>query len=299
MENTNYISKDMIVRQSWKYYFAAVAWPLYLLVLPFVFSKLGYFSILFMIFPGVFLFTWVGFLMHESWHKYVPNVANNFFYYLYSWMLLTDPQIYKMLHGGHHMNVNSWEDKEFHPLGKIDNVFLRRIYNFFEIILGTVFIVAMTSITMPFNSKYKGKYRFKSLTLSVFAWIIFFAGIGFLSHVIFSVSAGTVIISSIINVWICSFTLHQSQLVEHGNLIAEGDWNVRNLKTRNLKKDGIPEKLFLLLTHGDATEHVLHHTLVKVYSRPFPGKVPMPERAVYISFKSYLPILWGMLTKDS
>ncbi len=46
------------------------------------------------------------------------------------------------------------------------------------------------------------------------------------------------------------------------------------IKTRNLWRAGLPEKIFLSLTHGDSQEHVLHHTLVGVYSRPFPGKVP-------------------------
>jgi hypothetical protein len=36
-----------------------------------------------------------------------------------------------------------------------------------------------------------------------------------------------------------------------------------------------------------------------VYSRPFAGKIPMPEKAVYINFKNYLSILGGMLTKDA
>ena len=299
MENNEYISESMIKRQSWKYYFVAVAWPLYLLFLPLVFNKVGFYSILLMIFPGVFLFTWVGYLMHESWHKYVPNVPNSFFFNVLSWMLLTDPQIYKMLHGGHHMNVNSWDDRELHPLGKISNPILRKIYNYFEVILGIVFLVAVSSLAIPFNSKYKGKYHFSSLAISIFAWVIFLGGIGFLSHLIFRISAGPVIISYIISLWICSFFLHQSQLVEHGNLIAEGNWNVRNLLTRNLRAKGIVEKIFLFLTHGDSREHVLHHTLVKIYSRPFPGKVPMPENAVYVDFKNYLSLLWGMLTKNA
>jgi fatty acid desaturase len=91
-----------------------------------------------MIFPGVLLFTWVGYLMHESWHKYVPNVPNGLFFSVLSWMLLTDPQLYKMLHGGHHMNVNSWEDRELHSLGKISDLVLMMIYNYVEVILGTV-----------------------------------------------------------------------------------------------------------------------------------------------------------------
>jgi len=54
MDNNQYISQNMVKKQSWKYYCAAVAWPLYLLVLPFVFSKLGLFTTFLMIFPGVF-----------------------------------------------------------------------------------------------------------------------------------------------------------------------------------------------------------------------------------------------------
>ena len=93
MDNSQLISVEMIKHQSWKYYFITAAWPLYLLVLPLVFSNLGFASVLFMIFPGVFLFTWVGYLMHESWHKYVPNVLNVFFFNVLSWMLLTEPRM--------------------------------------------------------------------------------------------------------------------------------------------------------------------------------------------------------------
>ena len=96
-------------------------------------------------------------------------MPNSFFFNVLSWMLLTDPQIYKMLHGGHHMNVNSWDDRELHPLGKISNPILRKIYNYFEVILGTVFLVAVSSLAIPFNSKYKGKYHFSSLAISIFA----------------------------------------------------------------------------------------------------------------------------------
>jgi hypothetical protein len=55
-----------------------------------------------------------------------------------------------------------------------------------------------------------------------------------------------------------------------------------------------PEKLFLFLTHGDSREHVLHHTLTPHYLRPFPGKAPMPEAAVYITLGDYFRILADM-----
>jgi hypothetical protein len=84
-------------------------------------------------------------------------------------------------------------------------------------------------------------------------------------------------------------------MMEHANLIVEGDYNSRNIRTRNLSDKGAAEKLFLFFTHGDTREHVLHHTLVNIYSRPFPGKVPMPAESVYIDLKGYLGILAEML----
>ena len=83
--------------------------------------------------------------------------------------------------------------------------------------------------------------------------------------------------------------------MEHGNLIVEGDFHRRNMRSRNLKPSGIAEKLFLFLTHNDSREHVLHHTLTNVYSRPFPGTVPLPEGAVMITLREYFQILQRML----
>ncbi len=291
----NYISEEDIKKQSWKFYFVAVAWPAYLLFLPciFKFSVMG--ALALMIFPGVYLFTWTGFLMHETWHKYVPNVPNEFFYNLFSWILLTDPQIYKALHGFHHSGVNSWDDGEFHPLGKIASPILRRIYNISEIIFGIAFLTIISSLMVPFNPKYKPKYRFSRLILSLVFITVFLVSISAVNHFIFNVPAHTIAVAFIINFWLDSFLLHHSQLVEHGNLIIEGDWHERNRKVRNLKADGFFEKIFLFFTHGDSREHVLHHTLVSVYSRPFPGRVPMPSAPVYINLRDYAGILWGMV----
>lgn len=116
-----------------------------------------------------------------------------------------------------------------------------------------------------------------------------------MAHLAFNLKAAQIIIPLALNLWLCSFFLHHSQLVEHGNLIIAGSYQERNIQTRNMRNHGLIEKIFLFLTHDDSREHVLHHTKVQVYSRPFPGKVPLPENAVYISFKDYLAILWEML----
>jgi hypothetical protein len=56
------------------------------------------------------------------------------------------------------------------------------------------------------------------------------------------------------------------------------------------------QRIFHVLTHGDAREHVLHHTKVRALSRPFPGAYELPPDPVYISLWQYLGVLWRMAT---
>lgn len=289
------ITDEAIRRQAWKYYFVMLAWPAFVFVFPWALAHLKFFAIFPLVFPGLYLFTWVGYLMHESWHSYVPNVANSFFYSLFSLMLITDPQVYKMLHGHHHMEVNSWDDREFHPAGRIEKVALRRVHNFLEIAGGVAFLVVVSLFFIPRDSRYRDQFRWKRLFLSSLAWLVFLGGLGAASRYVLGVSGKTVVLADALLFWAGSFLLHHSQLVEHGNLIVQGEWRVRNLRTRNLRRRTLAEKMFLLLTHGDAAEHVLHHTMVKVHSRPFPGAIPLPAEAVVISLRDYLKILASML----
>jgi len=293
-----YISETELSQQSWKFYFAAIAWPLYVFIVPFVYAKTGWgISVLFMIFPGAYLYVWMACLMHECWHKYVAVIDNKTFYNLFSYMLFTDPQIYRLVHGNHHSRVNTWEDTEFHPFGKIENSYLRRIFNFFEIALGVIFIFSVHMLILPRHPDYKSRYRASSLIRSVCMWILIYGGLGFCSAVVFRLSVPEVTTALLISFWLGSLLTHHLQLVEHGNLIVKGDFNERQIRSRNLRREGILEKLFLFLVHGDPREHVLHHTSVGVYTRPFPGRVPMPENAAYISLSDYAGVLWGMVRR--
>ncbi|HEG44620.1 MAG TPA: hypothetical protein ENH94_11295 [Phycisphaerales bacterium] len=296
-EYKDVISEEMIRSQAWKYYFLAMAWPLYLFVIPYVYVRFKLLSFVFMLFPGVYLFTWLLCLMHECWHKYTPCIANEQFYDVFSYMLFTDPQLYRLVHGHHHSKVNTWEDTEFHPLGKINNRYLQRAYNFLEIVLGIIFTFGIVMHILPKHPRYKAKYKQSTHTISILMWILFYGGVGFLSASVFNLDVYPVAISFLISFWLGSFIIHQAQLIEHGNVIVEGDYHERNMAARNLKNDTVFEKLFHFLTHGDTHEHVLHHTVVAVYSRPFPGKLPMPDDAVYISLKDHIGNLWGMVAK--
>jgi fatty acid desaturase len=291
------ISDKQLRREIPIYYLVMLAWPVYVLVLPMIYAKFGWFSILFMIFPGAYLFVWMALLMHECWHKYIPGINHSFFYNLYSFMLITDPQIYRLIHGHHHSQVNTWADTEFHPFGKIENPILRRLHNFAEIALGTIYMIAALMYVLPKHEKYASKYRNHLHYLSITLWIVIYGSLATLSIAIFDLTISQVLIPYTIGFWISSMLTHHVQLIEHANLIIDGDLNQRRLQTRNLRSSGILETIFHFLTHADARQHVLHHTLVKEHNRPYPYKIQSPDGAVYISLKQYVPILWDMVTK--
>jgi hypothetical protein len=292
---TSPIPEIRIRQQAIKYYLVLLMWPLYLFFLPAVFARWGALAILFMIFPGVYLFTWVGYLMHESWHKYVPNIPNGFFYNSFALMLLSDPQLYQMTHGMHHSKVHTYEDAEFHPVGEIKNRTLRIMYNWAEVFTGVAWLVIMATVAVPFDKRFTGRYRAWKPAASLAFWAVFMGGIGYLSHLVFGVTLLQIALSFAISIWLNSFILHHSQLIEHGNLYVEGTFEQRNIWTRNLRSAGLAEKIFLFFTHGDSQEHVLHHTQTKYYLRPFTGAAPMPERSMYINLRDYLKILGRML----
>jgi fatty acid desaturase len=289
------ITEKIIEAQAWKFYFVLFSWPVYLFLMPLGFAMFGNWAVIFIIFPGIWLYTWLGYLMHETWHKYVPNIPNRILYRIFCWMMVTDPQIYDVLHWYHHSQVNSWKDAEFHPLGRIENVWFRRFYNIVEVVTGIIFLYLTSVASIPFNPIFKKRFKISSVLSSLLAWAVIYGGIGFLCSILFHIPAGMIAILYLINVWVDSFILHQSQLVEHGNLIVEGDYHKRNVKTRNLRRKGIAAWIFLFLTHWDCGEHVLHHTKTNIYTRPFPGYLPLPKGSVYVTFGQYLKLLWNML----
>lgn len=294
MDETVVITEKDLKAQEWKYYFVLFAWPLYLISLFYIYSQIGLWSIAYMIFPGIYLFSWLGYLMHECWHKYVPGVNNGFFYYAFSIMLLTDPQVYRILHGFHHSMVNTYDDNEFHPFGRINNRFLRALHNTVEIILGIAYLSIAAQFILPKHPKYADKFSRKKAVVALSLILLFLSGVIVAAILLFNITVWQAVVPLLISTWLHSFFLHHSQLVEHGNLIAEGPWDRRNVLTRNLKPSGPLEKVFLFFTHGDSQEHVLHHTKVGVHSRPFPGRIPLPEGAVEIGMPAYFRILAGL-----
>ncbi len=289
------ITKTQIIHQTWKFYFAPIAWVAFLIVLPAIYRAHWALAVIAAVFPGAFLFTWLGFLMHETWHKYVPTIPNKTMYNVYALLLVSDPQVYKMVHGHHHTHIHTWSDMEFHPYGEIKTRLLRIVNNLLEIFIGIAYLVAVSLVTVPRNAHFRDRYRIWKAAVSFFVWVVYLFCAGLASSLLFEVRPGDIVMAYVLAFWVGSVILHHSQLVEHGNLIMEGDWKERNLWTRNLRSNGILEKIFLFLTHNDSREHVLHHTVTGIYSRPFPREVPMPDKAVYVTLHKYRDVLKDML----
>ncbi|MBD2365388.1 fatty acid desaturase [Anabaena minutissima FACHB-250] len=291
MAKNNIISKPNV-----QLIVALSAWFFYLFFIPYIYASLKIFSILFIVFPGVYLLYWLVLFMHECWHNYIPRVNNKIFYLILSWMIFIDPQIFDIVHPYHHHLVNTYDDIEFYPFGEIKNRLLRIVNNFFEIFLGSSFMYVITTLAILRHPKLQKHYRISSLLLAIFMWIIIFGTISYSSHLIFSVTLNQIVITYTLTFWLGFLLVHHNQLIEHGNLIIKGKLTERSLKTRNLKPSSLVEKFLLFMMHQDCLNHTLHHSMSKDYSRPFPEQFPMPETAVYISFKEYLGILKDILT---
>jgi hypothetical protein len=89
-----------------------------------------------------------------------------------------------------------------------------------------------------------------------------------------------------------SFVMRHTQMLQHHGMIVQGTWAERERLTRNLSVHGPGGFLLNVFSHGDAREHVLHHTMTGVYLRPIPGTHPLPPDAVCLGLGEYLVMLW-------
>ncbi|NEZ63611.1 hypothetical protein D0962_12595 [Leptolyngbyaceae cyanobacterium CCMR0082] len=276
-------------------YSLMLIWVLYLISLPFIYSSQKLLCFFYIVFPGLYLFPLFGLLIHESWHQYIPNIPNRILFPIFCFMLISDPQVYDLTHSTHHADVNSYKDMQFHPLGKIRKRYLRIIYNFFEVFLGVIFVMTVAGIRLSKDPRFKKKYSLRKFLTFLLCRMSFIIGMGVCSQIIFQVEVFDIVVPYLFTYWGGSLIIHHGMLLEHGNLIVEGDLATRNLRTRNLKPKGIMDKIICFFTHNDVLEHTLHHTSPQFNNRPFPRMFPMPSNSTYITLSGYLNVLKDML----
>ncbi len=290
---TRPITEAGLRRQAWKFYFVLMAWPAYCIVLPYAHRAIGWWSILLMLFPGTFLLNWMALLMHECWHRYVPNIPNRPLYNVYAWMLLNDPQLFELLHPAHHSRVSTWDDREVHPFGDIKSRPLKILNNILELTFGMLYVVLAWHIVVPRHPHYRNRYRISSAVVAALMIATFLVLVSTASRLAFDLSIAEVAVPLAVSFWLGGMVLHYSTLIQHGNLIVAGNLHERNRWVRSLRAAGPIEMLFLTLSHQD---QVVHHTEPSVYARPFRDNlVAAPPGAVMIPMRGLLTIASDML----
>jgi fatty acid desaturase len=273
-----------------------VCWVVYIVSAPWVWHQNIYLGLAFSLSLGLFVSNLLIYFQHETWHSYFETRWNRLLFNILCSIVFSQPHLYDVAHRSHHAKVNTYEDLEFYPIGQIHNKMMRVLCNFLSITLGSVFLLAL-GVNQPSGLKWQAAATrsVAALTATAVIWI----GVGFASATFPGVTTSEILASYLFTIWLVSVFHHHNELIEHGNLIVEGDFRFRASQTRNLSSNGLLAKIFLFYVHQDSREHTLHHTEPSLYCRPFIGKHPMPDQAVYITFRQYFKILRAMLQGKS
>ncbi len=75
--------------------------------------------------------------------------------------------MYRLVHGTHHAHVNSYNDREFHPLGEIKNKFLKKVYTVFELVFGVMTLTISYGYMLPRDAKFKENFSDKKFLANI------------------------------------------------------------------------------------------------------------------------------------
>lgn len=278
--------------RGWVVPLGILAWAAYFFVVPLVWSQHWLAGMLFMLFPGVFVSNLLIYFQHECWHNYFDTGWNRRLFVALCTILFVQVHLYDIGHRTHHAKVNTYEDLELYPIGKIENRALRILCNCLSIVFGSVFLVALGGGQKSGLTRGQAIVRF---FLTYTGTALIWGSIAYASWRLLGVSVADIAATYLLSIWLVSFFHHHNELIEHGNLIVEGDFRFRSLQTRNLASQGLLARCCLFLAHQDSREHTLHHTDPSTYHRPFIGRHAMPEGSVYISLLDYAAVLKSMV----
>lgn len=272
-------------------YLCIAAWFAYFAVVPSIMGANRLLGLAFIVFPGLYISSLVIYFQHETWHNYFDTRFNRALFVVLTTIVFMQPHLYDVAHRTHHARVNTHDDLELYPIGKIENRFLRALCNCMSIVFGSLFLLVLS------GQQPDGMPRWRAMMLflrSVLASAMLWGGVAATALLAGGASVTDLLLSYGLTIWLVSFCHHHNELIEHGNLIVEGDFRFRSSQTRNLCARGWAERVFLFMMHQDGREHTLHHTDPSLYLRPFIGRHPMPPGATHISFRQYLGILREM-----
>jgi fatty acid desaturase len=283
--------KESHVRQASRWLpltFGAVilCWFAYLVMFPVLWLKYGNGCLILVPTVGVYLCTWLGYYWHELWHNYFPGLNNQLCSDLVAYLLLADPQTYRLVHASHHKYLHTADDLEMHCVDWKRSLFARRLQFVGELLFG--------NIAWEFNHRIcllrdRRANPLASLR-AVLIHLLYLASIMLAANWVLPGAWEPAIASFWLTLWIGSWSTRQNQWIEHLGIQSELPQAESALLTRNMSSETFAGWLFNLMNHHDAETHLFHHTDPKLNSRNVEG-LELPEMAVTITMSQYASIV--------
>jgi hypothetical protein len=263
-------------------------WCAYLVFAALLWSRRGAWSLLLVPTVGAYLFSWLAFYRHELWHRYFPFIDNGAWYNFVSYLLFSDPQVYRAAHSLHHRYVHTPDDIEFFCRDWLTDRRRRKRQFILELLFGN----AAWELSTFWRLRRQGRATSKAHLHSVVKRLIVFLGLMSLAESL-EPGAGWFFASlSTVSIWFGALMNRHVQWIEHLGIVSDGSLAERNLLTRNLSSSTFFGWLFNTLYHDDAKEHVFHHTEPKLNSRGLAG-LSLPPGAQTITLGEYPRMLWS------
>lgn len=244
-------------------YAVILAWLAYLLITPWLWSAIGPLALLAVPTAGLFLFSWLGYYLHELWHNYFPGINNRYWYNVVSYLLFADPQVYRAAHASHHKFVHTVDDLEFFCEDWLTDRKKRRRQFYAELLFGTAAWQAEASGRLLKAGKITQSAAFASICVRLAIVVAWFG-------MLWLFAPGLIVYTFLVwiaTAWLGALLARHNQWVEHLGILSRGDIIERNALTRNLAPSGLASRLFILYTHADPAEHIYHHTDGRVATR--------------------------------
>ena len=262
-------------------------WFCYVLAVPILWKRHGAVALLLVPTAGVYLFTWLGYYRHELWHRYFPRIDNGRWFNFVSYLLFSDPQVYRLAHVSHHVAIHTPGDWEFFCADWTTDHARRRRQFFAELLLGNI----AWELTCFWRLwKARGATVLRSGLAAAAKRVALLGVVTLTCGLIEPGSPGLCLISYALTVWAGSVMTRQNQWIEHLGIVSDGGLAERNLLSRNLSSATWAGWLVNVLNHQDAREHVFHHTEPRVNSRGVSG-LSLPPGAQAVSLSDYWRLL--------
>lgn len=261
-----------------------LAWVAYLLAMPGLWLYSAPLAAVAIVTVGGYLALGLGYYRHELYHTYYKPFTKPL-YHLTSFLVFSDPQLFRIAHPAHHGSIHSVDDLEFFCSDYETNRGRRKRQFLFELLFGN----AAWELMLIQRLKAEKKYNRPLGLVSFLCRVAIALTLGWVADRIWPGGMAACLVCFALTLWWGAIVSRHNQFIEHLGIVSSGTLEERNLLTRNLRNEGWMDRLWNLYTRNDPREHVLHHTKPGIHSRVRPE--PLPAGAKTTTVREYPRIL--------